>query len=331
MWPHHRVQIVGTGSYVPEKVLTNNELEKMVDTSDEWILTRTGIRDRRIASPEQASSDLAYEACVKALDDAGLAPADVDLVMVSTITPDRFFPSTACTLQTRLGLRTVGAFDISAACSGFVYGLAAATGFISAGVAETILVVGAEVLSKVTNYTDRTSCILFGDGAGAAVLQATPEGGTGSILHLELGADGEGGESMIIPAGGSRIPTTLESASDGLHYMKIRGREVFKFAVSKMRELIDRGIRESGLKTSDVALVIPHQSNARIVESAVKKLEIPMERVYLNIDRLGNTSAASIPLALDEAHRSGLINRGDYVVLVAFGGGLTWAGSVIRF
>jgi len=198
------------------------------------------------------------------------------------------------------------------------------------GLATNVLVVGSEVLSKVTNYKDRTSCILFGDGAGAAILRPTPEGGTGELLYMELGADGSGGESMILPAGGSRIPTTIETASDGLHFMKIRGREVFKFAVTKMRELIARGIEKCGLDPSDVALVIPHQSNARIVESAVKKLDIPMERVYLNIERFGNTSAASIPLALDEARKSGRVGRGDYVLLVAFGGGLTWASSVLR-
>jgi len=327
---HQRVIIAGTGSFVPERVLSNADLEKMVDTSDEWIITRTGIRERRIAEDGMASSDLAEIASRRALESAGVSAEELDLVIVCTITPDTILPSCACWLQERIGAKNAGAFDITAACSGFIYGLSVASNFIKAGAARLALVVGSECLSKITDYTDRTSCILFGDGAGAAVLRSTENGERG-ILDFILGADGSGGELMILPAGGSRIPATHRSIDERLHYMKIRGREVFKFAVLKMVELVKASVERVGMSTRDIKLVIPHQVNTRILRSAAEKLGMPMEKIFINIDRYGNTSAASVPIALDEAHRAGQIGRGDLVVLVAFGGGLTWGSCLLRW
>jgi len=327
---HQRVIIAGTGSFVPERVLSNADLEKMVDTSDEWIITRTGIRERRIAEDGMASSDLAEIASRRALESAGVSAEELDLVIVCTITPDTILPSCACWLQERIGAKNAGAFDITAACSGFIYGLSVASNFIKAGAARLALVVGSECLSKITDYTDRTSCILFGDGAGAAVLRSTGNEESG-ILDFILGADGAGGELMILPAGGSRIPATHRSIDERLHYMKIRGREVFKFAVLKMVELVKASVERVGMSTKDIKLVIPHQVNTRILRSAAEKLGMPMEKIFINIDRYGNTSAASVPIALDEAHRAGQIGRGDLVVLVAFGGGLTWGSCLLRW
>ena len=330
MAARHRVTFLGTGSCVPERVLTNFDLEKMVDTSDEWIVSRTGIHERRIVDDNVASSDLGAEAARKALEDAHIRPEELDLVIVSTITPDTILPACACWLQEKIGAKRAGAFDITAACSGFIYGISVAAQFISTGSARNVLVVGTECLSKITDYTDRSSCILFGDGAGAAVL-APSENDQHAILDLILGADGSGGELMILPAGGSRVPISHKALDERLHYMKIRGKEVFKFAVLKMVELVEVSVKRAGLRLEDVKLVVPHQVNTRILASAAEKLGLPFEKVYVNIDRYGNTSAASIPIALDEARREGLINPGDLVVLVAFGGGLTWASCVIRW
>ena len=317
------VKIVGTGSFVPEKILSNADLEKMVDTSDEWITTRTGIADRHIVDKDTASSDLAYEASKKALSEAGIGPKDLDLIIVATITPDQLFPSTACELQKKLGANPCGAFDLLAACSGFTYGVVAASQFIQGGVIGKALVVGAECLSKITDYTDRSSCILFGDGAGAAVLSASD--GDSGLLHCELGADGAGGACMILPAGGSRIPASVESLESRLHYMKIRGREVYRFAVTKMYQICDRAVKKLNLTWDDVKLVIPHQVNMRILEASAKRLGVDVSKFYVNIGRYGNTSAASVPIALDEALKEGRFGDGDTIIFVAFGGGLTWA------
>ena len=328
-----RAIITGTGSFLPEKVLTNFDLEKMVDTSNDWILTRTGISERRIVDDNLAASDLAAEAATRALADAGLSPSQIDLLIVSTITPDTILPSCACTVQHRLGASRAAAFDITAACSGFLYGLSVGSEYVSSGSAQAVLVIGSECLSKITDYTDRASCVLFGDGAGAAVLEASNPSGDSprGILNFILGSDGSGGDLMILPAGGSRIPASHDSVDKRLHYMKIRGREVFKFAVLKMVELVRASLEKEGLSVDQVKMVIPHQVNTRILQAAAEKLALPMEKVFVNIDRYGNTSAASIPIALDEARKAGLIEKGDLVVLVAFGGGLTWASCLMRW
>jgi len=322
------VGILGTGAYLPERVLTNHDLEKMVDTNDEWITQRTGIRERRMCEADACASDLAAPAAEMALENAGVSAKDIDLIICATTTPDAFLPSTACFLQARIGAENAGAFDLSAACTGFVYALTAAHGHIVSGVADRVLVVGTECLTKITDFTDRTSCILFGDGAGAVVLGTSDSGG---ILRAILGADGTQAEMMIIPAGGSRQPATHESVDDRQHYMKIRGREVYKFAVNKMAEMVAKVVAKSGLTLDDVDLVVPHQVNIRIIESAAKRLNMSMDKVYVNIDRYGNTSAASVPIALHEAVMEGRIKKDDLVVLVGFGGGLTWAATALRW
>ncbi|KPJ60633.1 MAG: 3-oxoacyl-ACP synthase [Planctomycetes bacterium DG_23] len=323
------VTFAGTGSFVPEKIMSNQDLEKMVDTSDEWIRTRTGIKERRLISDGAATSDLAYEASRRALEAAKIKPEDLDLIIVGTITPDYFFPSTACILQNRLGANGSGAFDLLAACSGFIYGVSAASEYLARGSCKTALIVGAEALSTFTDYTDRGSCVLFGDGAGAAVLVKTDE--PRGVLYTTLGADGSGAEYMILPAGGSRLPASHQTVDRRLHYMKIRGRETFKFAVTKMQDLLVEAIERLEIAVNDIALVIPHQVNIRILDAAAKKIHLPKEKMYINIDRYGNTSAASVPIALDEANREGRLSPGDIVILVAFGGGLTWASAVIRW
>jgi 3-oxoacyl-[acyl-carrier-protein] synthase-3 len=321
------VGIIGTGKYVPDRVLTNKDLEQMVDTSDEWIVTRTGMKERRIASPEQASSDLAYEAARKALDHAGITAEELDLIIVATITPDMFFPSTACILQDRLGARKAAAFDLSAACSGFIYGLANAYNFIAAGIYKYVLVVGAECLSKITDYTDRNTCILFGDGAGAVVLGQVPEGR--GFRSFELGADGSGGALLNLPGGGSRCPSSAESVELKKHYMQMNGREVFKFAVRVMGAAAEEALAKAGLDKSDIDLLVPHQANIRIIESALERLHLPPEKCMVNLHKYGNVSAASIPIALAEAVEENRVREGDCVVLVGFGGGLTWGASVL--
>ena len=326
------VIITGTGRYLPEKVLTNADFERMpdIDTSDEWIRTRTGICERRVVDDGMASSDLAVKAGEIALEKAGKKAEDLDLIIVCTITPDTLLPACACHVQDKLGAKNAGAFDLVAACSGFVYGMSVASSFIRSGGVKTVLVIGAECLTRITNYKDRSSCILFGDGAGAAVLEGA-EDDTRGLIGFKLGADGSGADFMITPAGGSRQPTTHETVERRLHYMKIRGREVFKFAVNKMVELIKGLLDEDNLTIDEVKLVIPHQVNYRILSFAAQKLEMPMEKIYINIDKCGNTSAASIPIALDEALEKGLIKKGDLIALVAFGGGLTWGSCLIRW
>lgn len=323
------VGILSTGKYVPEKILTNADLEKMVETNDEWIVTRTGMKERHIAREDEASSDLAYEAALIALKKANLAPEDLDLILVATITPDSAFPSTACILQNRLGAKKAAAFDLSAACSGFIYGLASASNFIATGMYKNALVIGAECLSKITDYTDRNTCILFGDGAGAVVLGEVPAGR--GFLSFELGADGSGGELLKLAGGGSRMPSSQSTVDNKQHYIYMAGSEVFKFAVRIMGNAAEEVLRKAGLEKSDIDLLVPHQANIRIIQSAVHRLNLPEEKCMINLHKYGNVSAASIPLALAEADEEGRIKPGDCVVLVGFGGGLTWGATAIRW
>ncbi|MEK4525965.1 MULTISPECIES: beta-ketoacyl-ACP synthase III [Paenibacillus] len=321
------VGIIGTGKYVPEKILTNSDLEKMVDTNDEWIVSRTGIKERHIAAPDQATSDLAYEAAIKALESAGMTGSDLDLIIVATITPDSSFPSTACILQDKLGAKGAAAFDLSAACSGFVYGLASATSFIQSGMYNNALVIGADCLSRITDYTDRNTCVLFGDGAGAVVVGEVPEGR--GFKAFDLGAEGAGGSLLQMEGGGSRLPATAETVENKKHYINMNGREVFKFAVRVMGTATIEVLRKAGMERTDVDLFVPHQANIRIIQSAMQRLELPEEKVVVNVDKYANTSAASIPLALVEAAEEGRMKAGDTVLMVGFGGGLTWGASVL--
>ena len=323
------VGIIGIGKYVPERVLTNAELEQMVETNDEWIVTRTGIRERRIAAPEQATSDLAFNAAQRALSSAGLTAEDIDLIVVATITPDMFFPSTACLLQNKLGASKAAAFDLSAACSGFIYGLATASSMIATGMYKHALVIGAECLSRITDYTDRNTCILFGDGAGAVVLGAVPEGR--GFKSFELGADGGGGDLLKVCGGGSRLPSSAETVADKKHFIHMAGNDVFKFAVRIMGGAAEEALRKAGLEKSDIDLFVPHQANIRIINSAINRLELPEDKCMINLDKYGNMSAASIPVALAEAVEAGRVQEGDTVVLVGFGGGLTWGASVLNW
>ncbi|MGB2937973.1 MAG: beta-ketoacyl-ACP synthase III, partial [Phycisphaerae bacterium] len=319
-------RIVGTGMAVPERVMTNEDFARIVETSDEWIVQRTGMKERRIAEHDQATGDLAVEACQSALDDAGLAPQDVDLVICATITADNTLPATACWIQDRLGCKNAGGFDLTAACSGYLYALAEARANILTGQARNVLVVSAETLSKITDYADRSTCVLFGDGAGAAVVQASDEPDTG-ILYTTVYCDGSGGEMMILPAGGSRLPASHETVDRRLHYMHIRGREVFKFAVLKMQELIEECMKACHLTVDDVRLVVPHQVNTRIIDASTSRMGFPPEKVFLNIQKYGNTGGASVAMAHHEALKEGVLGPGDVAILVAFGGGLTWAGA----
>ncbi len=322
-------EIIGTGSAAPEKVLTNFDLEKMVDTSDEWIRTRTGIRERRVADENTATSDLAAQAARRALEDSSLGVEDLDMIMVATVTPDMNFPSTACLMQDKIGARRAAVLDIGAACSGFIYGLSLARSLIDIGEYRTILVIGAEILTKITDWQDRNTCILFGDGAGAAILQAGEE--KKGILATHLGGDGSLGSLLALPAGGSRLPASHQTVDERLHYLKMAGNEVFKSAVRAMGDSAVTVLEKVGLTSQDVDLLITHQANLRIIQATAKRIHLPMERVYVNLDRYGNTSAASIPIALDEARRRGLIKEGDTSLLVAFGAGFTWGSAVIKW
>lgn len=321
--------ILGTGSYAPERVLSNRDLEKLVETNDEWIVSRTGMRERRLVAPDQATSDIACEAATRAIEDAGIAPGDIDLVIVATVTPDHQVPSTSCILQARLGLVNASAFDINVACTGFVTGLNIARSLIASGAYHCILVIGAETMSSIVNYKDRSSCILFGDASGAAIV--VPFAGQGKILDIHTGADGTGGMSMVVYAGGSRKPCTLEAVANDEHKLVMKGNEVYKFAVAKFRDLVVEQLARTGFKASDIDLVIPHQVNLRIIESALSRIDIDPSKIYINLDRFGNTSAGSVPLAFDEARKAGRFQSGSLVSLVAFGAGLTWASTLIRW
>jgi 3-oxoacyl-[acyl-carrier-protein] synthase-3 len=322
------VGITGIGAYTPERVLTNADLERMVDTSDEWIATRTGIRERHIAEPDQAASDLALPAARDALEEAGVAAEDLDLVIVATATPDMLFPATAAILADELGAKRAAAYDLLAGCTGFVYALSQAYGAIATGLSGQALVVGTEALSKVTNWQDRSTCILFGDGAGAAVVEPVSEGG---ILGFELGADGSGGPDLCIPAGGSRTPVTADALEQELQFIKMRGQEVFRFATRVMVTSAEDLLAECGAGVDDVDLYVPHQANKRIIDHAVKNLGLASERVFMNIDRYGNTSSASIPICLAEARDQGLLEDGTRVLMSAVGAGLTWGSAYMTW
>lgn len=321
--------ITGIGRYVPKRVMTNVELQQLVDTSDEWIVSRTGIRERRIAEPEEATSDLAFEASKEALEDAGVSREEIDLIIVGTATPDMLFPATACILQDRLGAMQAGAFDVSAACTSWAYAAAVAHGYISSGQADTVLVVGSETLSKIINWKDRNTSVLFGDSAGAVVMRAC-EPGRG-FLSFHLGSDGSGASLIALPAGGSRMPASYETVERQQHFLTMNGREVFRFAVRCIPRAIEEAVKRAGLSIEDVDWFIPHQANIRIIDAAAERLQQPKEKFFVNVERYGNTSSASVPVALYEAVRSGQIKEGDVVVMVAFGGGLTWASCAIRW
>lgn len=326
----HPVCIAGTGSYVPEKILTNADIEKIVDTDDEWIVTRTGIRERRIAADDEFTSHMAAKAARRALDQAGLDAADVELIIVATITPDTLTPATACYVQQHLGAHASVAFDISAACSGFLYAMKIAKRLISDGAFNNAVIIGAEKLSSFINWEDRTTCILFGDGAGAAVLRRAGEG-DGEILATDIGTDGRQTHLLNIPGGGSACPITTENADKRLATLAMLGREVFKHAVTRMKQSAETVIRRSGLTAGDIALVVPHQANLRIIDAIAERLEVPPSKVFTNLQKYGNTSAAAVAIALDEAHRGGRIQKGEHVVLVVFGAGLTWAAAAVRW
>ena len=323
------VGILGMGSCLPDKIVTNLDLEKIVDTSDEWIVDRTGIKARRIADEDTATSDIATKAAERALQDAGTPASEIDLIIVATATPDMMFPSTSCIIQNNIKAVNAAAFDLAAGCSGFVYGLVTGSQFIRSGLYKKVLVIGAETLSKILNWQDRNTCVLFGDGAGAAVLGQVPSGY--GILGSHLGADGSGGNLLKLPAGGSREPASIASVTERKHFVHMEGNDVFKFAIKIMGEAALKALANAGLGPFDVDYLVPHQANIRIIQSAAKRLKIPLDKVMVNVDKYGNTSAASIPIALEEAVDQGIINTGDTVVLVGFGAGLTWAACVIKW
>ena len=329
MTPAHRATIIGSGICLPEKVLTNFDLERMVDTSDEWIFTRTGIRERRIADNGLVTSDLGAEASRQALANAGVRPEEVTLILVATTTPDHIFPSTAACLQAKIGAVNAGGCDVSAACAGFVYALNMAADHVKADPSRCALVVGADILTKFVDFTDRTSCILFGDGAGAVVLRASDDGR--GLLSMRMGLDGRGADIMSLPAGGSVMPPSEETVRNGMHFVRLRGREVFKFAVTKMADLVAEAVQDCGLGMDDVKLIVPHQVNLRILAFAAERLGVSMDKVFCNIERYGNTTNASVPIALHEAAQKGLIQPRDLIVLVAFGAGLSWASCALRW
>lgn len=323
------VGILGMGHYVPEKILTNFDLEKMVETSDQWITERTGIKQRHIAAPEEATSDLCYNVAMIALKDAGVAPEELDLVIVATASPDHVFPSTACLVQDRIGAKNAAAFDLAAGCSGFVYSLGVASQMIATGLYKHALIIGAETLSRIMNWTDRNTCVLFGDGAGAAVLGPVEEGY--GVLGIDMGADGSGGKYLIQPAGGSRNPASPETVEANDHTIHMNGPEVFKFAIQIMGKTAKRALAKANMKAEDLDMLFPHQANLRIISSAAKRLKMPMEKVWVNVDKYANTSAASIPIALCEAQAAGALKKGDNILLDGFGAGLTWASIVLKW
>lgn len=326
----YQVCIAGTGSYLPAQILTNDELAVSVVTSNEWIVSRTGIKERRIAAKDEFTSHMATHAARRALEQAGLAAEDIELIIVATITPDTPTPATACYVQQSLGANRAVAFDISAACSGFLYAMKISKRLIADGGFKNALIIGAEKLSSVTNWSDRSTCVLFGDGAGAAVLRrANPE--EGSILATEMGTDGSLTHLLNIPGGGSACPITSSNVNDNLFTLTMMGKEVFKHAVNRMKEAAEKVIERAGLKAEDIACVIPHQANLRIIDAIADRLAVPNERVFVNLDKYGNTSAAAVAIALDEANRTGAFKRGDHIVLVVFGAGLTWAAAAIRW
>ena len=323
------VSIIGTGSYVPEKVLTNEDLSRIVDTSDEWITTRTGIKERRIAGKDEQTSDMAAKAALKAIEQAKILATEIDLILVATATPDMLFPATACFVQKKIGAKNAACLDISAACAGFLFGIEIAQQFITSHTYDTVLVIGADKLSSITNWTDRNTCVLFGDGAGAAILRhrGSPHG----IISTHIGSDGQFSDILFMPGGGSRCPITRDNAHQNLATIHMTGKEVYKQAVIAMLDASKKALEKAGLSINDIACVIPHQANLRIIEGIADRLGLPLDKFLVNLDRYGNTSAAAVAMALDEANRTGRIKPGDYVLMVVFGGGLTWASTVIEW
>ncbi len=327
--PKRSVSIVGTGSYLPERILTNAELEKLVDTSDEWIMTRTGIRERRIAANNEFTSDMGAKAALAAMEQAGVTAEELDLILVATVTPDMAFPSTACFVQKQLGAKNAACFDVSAACSGFLYAIEIAQQFIMSETYDTVLVIGSEKLSTVVDWTDRNTCVLFGDGAGAAILRNRAD--SHGVITTSMGSDGDFSDILFMPGGGCRVPITGENIDQRLNTIKMSGKEVYKHAVNAMLTAAQTALDQAGLEAGDLACIIPHQANMRIIEAIAERMRVPVDRFFINLDRYGNTSAAAVAIALDEANRGGRMKIGDYVLLIVFGGGLTWASSVIQW
>ena len=323
------VSIVGTGSYVPDKILTNEDLSHIVDTSDEWITTRTGIKERRVAAEGEQTSDMATKAALNALEQAKISPDQIDLILVATATPDMLFPATACFVQKKIGASNAACLDIAAACAGFLFGIEIAQQFITSHTHDVVLVIGAEKLTSITNWTDRNTCVLFGDGAGAAVL--CHRGSTHGVVSTHIGSDGEYSDILFMPGGGSRCPITRDNAHLNLATIHMTGKEVYKQAVTAMVSASQKVLADAGLTADDITCVIPHQANLRIIEAIADRLKIPLERFYVNLNKYGNTSAAAVAIALDEANRTGRIKKGDFILMVVFGGGLTWASTVIEW
>ncbi|PYL58937.1 MAG: 3-oxoacyl-ACP synthase [Verrucomicrobia bacterium] len=323
------VSIIGTGSYVPEKILTNEDLSHMVDTSDEWITTRTGIKQRRIAAKDENTSDMATRAALNAIEQAKISPKEINLILVATATPDMLFPATACFVQKKIGATNAACLDVSAACAGFLFAVEIAQQFITSHTYDTVLVIGADKLTSITNWSDRNTCVLFGDGAGAAILRH--RGGSHGVISTHIGSDGQYSDILFMPGGGSRCPITRDNVDLNLATIHMTGKEVYKQAVTAMLSAAKKALEQAGLSINDIACVIPHQANLRIIEAIADRLGIPLEKFYVNLDRYGNTSAAAVAIALDEANRSGRIKAGDYILMVVFGGGLTWAGTVIEW
>jgi len=323
------VSIIGTGSYVPEKRLTNEDLSKIVETSDDWITTRTGIKERRIAAKDENTSDMAARAALKAIEQAKISSEEIELILVATATPDMLFPATACFVQKKIGARNAACVDISAACAGFIFGLEIGQQFITSHTYDTVLVIGAEKLTSITNWTDRNTCVLFGDGAGAAILRH--RGSAHGVISTHIGSDGQFTDILFMPGGGSRCPITRDNVDLNLNTIHMIGKEVYKQAVTAMIDASKKALDKAGLSIHDIACVIPHQANLRIIEAIADRLKIPLEKFYVNLDKYGNTSAAAVAIALDEANRSGRIKSGDYILMVVFGGGLTWASTVIEW
>ena len=328
--PGRSVSIVGTGSYVPERILDNDELSERVSTTDEWITTRTGIKERRIAAKDEYTSDMASRAALAALEQAGLSAKDIDLILVATATPDMIFPATACFVQTKIGASNAAALDVSAACSGFLVALEIGQQFITSHTYDTVLVIGAEKLSSITNWTDRNTCVLFGDGAGAAILQHRDEKSHG-VISTHIGSDGTYSDILWMPGGGCKQPITAENAHQHLQTIHMSGKDVYRQAVISMIDASKKALDKAGLTIDDIACVIPHQANVRIIEAIAERMKIPMDRFFVNLDRYGNTSAAAVAIALDEANRSGRLKAGDYILMVVFGGGLTWSSTVLEW
>ncbi|MEK6683521.1 MAG: beta-ketoacyl-ACP synthase III [Nitrospirota bacterium] len=324
-----KTRITGTGSYLPERIMTNRDIERLVETTESWIVERTGIRERRIADEDEAASDLAVHAARRALEMARVDAKDLDLIIVATATPDMFFPSTACIVQDRIGARRAAAFDLSAACSGFLFALSVADQYIRNGVYRNVLIIGSEVMSRIIDWTDRNTCVLFGDGAGAAVLQRTK--GEHGVLSTHLHSDGRLWNLIQVPGGGSRIPPSSSMLTERKPFIKMKGNETFKVAVRTLEEAVHETLKAAHVQPSDLSLLIPHQANFRIIKAVAERLGLPMEKVMINVERYGNTSAASIPIALDEAVRQGRVKDGDLLLFEAFGAGLTWASALVRW